>query len=196
MLYNDEKINADCIIPAAGLSSRMGQWKPMLPLHRSTLIRESISNALAVCERVILVTGYRAEELTEHVSIFPNLNIIFNPHYEKGLVSSIQAGVEQVTRSHFFIAHADMPFISPGIYRSLWKHRTEGTVFPGNQDFSGHPALLSACLKQAILSQLPSQSIKGLLMRFPVHYLNLGDEAISLDMDTPEDYQRLKTYQQ
>lgn len=32
----------DCIITAAGLSSRMGQWKMMLPLEQGTILDTSI----------------------------------------------------------------------------------------------------------------------------------------------------------
>ncbi|NGD67297.1 NTP transferase domain-containing protein, partial [Serratia marcescens] len=49
----------DCIITAAGLSSRMGQWKMMLPWQQGTILDTSIKNALQFCSRIILVTGYR-----------------------------------------------------------------------------------------------------------------------------------------
>ncbi len=35
----------DCIITAAGLSSRMGQWKMMLPWEQGTILDTSIKNA-------------------------------------------------------------------------------------------------------------------------------------------------------
>lgn len=55
----------DCIITAAGLSSRMGQWKMMLPWEQGTILDTSIKNALQFCSRIILVTGYRGNELHE-----------------------------------------------------------------------------------------------------------------------------------
>ncbi len=55
----------DCIITAAGLSSRMGQWKMMLPRQQGTILDTSIKNALQFCSRIILVTGYRGNELHE-----------------------------------------------------------------------------------------------------------------------------------
>ncbi|MDE8740011.1 NTP transferase domain-containing protein, partial [Escherichia coli] len=49
----------DCIITAAGLSSRMGQLKMMLPWEQGTILDTSIKNALQFCSRINLVTGYR-----------------------------------------------------------------------------------------------------------------------------------------
>ncbi len=55
----------DCVMPAAGLSSRMGDWKLMLPYQQYTILDASIENALSFCRRVILVVGYRGAELIE-----------------------------------------------------------------------------------------------------------------------------------
>ena len=66
----------DCIITAAGLSSRMGQWKMMLPWQQGTILDTSIKNALQFCSRIILVTGYRGNELHERYANQSNITII------------------------------------------------------------------------------------------------------------------------
>ena len=53
-------MDIDCLIPAAGFSSRMGNWKLTLPYKGSTIIESSIANAMNVCDRAIVVTGHRA----------------------------------------------------------------------------------------------------------------------------------------
>ena len=63
----------DCIITAAGLSSRMGQWKMMLPWEQGTILDTSIKNALQFCSRIILVTGYRGEPEQYHYYSQPRL---------------------------------------------------------------------------------------------------------------------------
>lgn len=47
----------DCVMPAAGLSSRMGSWKVMLPYSHHTILDESIENALRFCSRVKKLMG-------------------------------------------------------------------------------------------------------------------------------------------
>ena len=66
----------DCIITAAGLSSRMGQWKMMLPWEQGTILDTSIKNALQFCSRIILVTGYRGNELHERYANQSNITNI------------------------------------------------------------------------------------------------------------------------
>ena len=191
MQYPHSKINADCIIPAAGLSTRMGEWKLLLPFKDSSIIEQSISNALAVCSRVIVVVGHRSDELTERLKGYANLEIVSNPDYQQGMYSSIRQGVRRVTSDYFFICHADMPCIAPQIFTRLWEQRGEATVFPGTEQQSGHPVLLSARLKPVIEQEQQHTSMKALLKRYPMRFLNLDDPNIHLDIDTPLAYQQL-----
>lgn len=57
------------VIPAAGISSRMGNFKPLLLLHGRTLIETSVSSLLkGGAETVTVVTGYRADEIERNLS--------------------------------------------------------------------------------------------------------------------------------
>ena len=59
------RVNCDCVILAAGLSTRMKRWKMVLPYGDSTVIETAVSRALSVVQRIILVTGFRADEMEE-----------------------------------------------------------------------------------------------------------------------------------
>ncbi len=191
MQYEQKKINVDCIIPAAGLSSRMGEWKLTLPFNNSTIVEESIKNALAVCSRVILVVGYRSDELIERIKTYPNVEVVINPDYEQGMYSSIRKGVELVRSDYFFVTHADMPCISRDVFELLWNNRAEGSVFPGSESHSGHPVLISSSLKAVIESATQQPSMKSVLKQFPMSFLGLSHSNIHLDVDTPTAYQNL-----
>ncbi|ACR70662.1 hypothetical protein NT01EI_3526 [Edwardsiella ictaluri 93-146] len=82
----------DGIITAAGLSSRMGQWKMMLPYRGGTLLDASINNALGFCQQIILVVGYRADELLQRYGNHPRIRTVVNPDYHRGLFSSVHCG--------------------------------------------------------------------------------------------------------
>lgn len=92
----------DCIITAAGLSSRMGQWKMMLPWQQGTILDTSIKNALQFCSRIILVTGYRGNELHERYANQSNITIIHNPDYAQGLLTSVKAAVPRCKQNIVF----------------------------------------------------------------------------------------------
>jgi molybdenum cofactor cytidylyltransferase len=126
----------DCIICAAGASRRMGEWKLSLPwFHNSPpqsiipylpeqaqdpwLVDATVSTALAAGCRVILVTGYRAQELEDRFSRLPGVQVVRNEHWEQGMVSSIQTALPLVQSPWFFIVHGDMPLIQAGWYTKL-----------------------------------------------------------------------------
>ena len=55
------------IIVAAGCSSRMGSFKPLLPLGTNTIIRRVVRLIDTVADEIVVVTGYRGEDLECHL---------------------------------------------------------------------------------------------------------------------------------
>ena len=191
MQKRHSKLDVDCIIPAAGLSSRMGSWKLMLAYRDKTIIETAVFNALSVCSRVVLVAGYRSDMLVDMFSGHPHITVVVNENYQQGMLSSIRLGVQQVQSRYFYIAHGDMPCIDQDIFHKLWQARQQGTVFPGSQSKSGHPVLIASTLKAAILNDTENSSMKAILARFPTEFLNLVDDNIIFDIDTPDAYKAL-----
>ena len=52
-----------CIIAAAGMSSRMNAFKPLLELDGKKVIERTIESALSVSKSVVLILGNRAGEV-------------------------------------------------------------------------------------------------------------------------------------
>ncbi|EMP6171048.1 molybdenum cofactor cytidylyltransferase [Citrobacter amalonaticus] len=178
----------DCIITAAGLSSRMGKWKMMLPWHAGTILDASIKNALQFCNRVILVSGYRATEIHNRYANQPNIIITYNPDYAQGLFTSIKVGAAAVNSGHCFITHGDMPELNNDIFRKIWALRNDNVLIPCYQGQPGHPVLLSKkCLLQAI-SQPNVSNMRQALLRGKHNLIEINDARITLDIDTPEDF--------
>lgn len=180
--------NIDCIIPAAGLSSRMGQWKMMLPWQNGTIIDASIKNALTFCSRIILVIGYRAAELSARYQQHPAISIVYNADYQQGLFSSISAGAMAVNSDYCFITHGDMPCLNSNIFQQIWHQRGAYALIPRYQKTPGHPVLLPYhCLNMAV-KQTHCRSMQQALQKGQWQYLDLDQSAITADIDTPEIY--------
>lgn len=178
----------DCIITAAGLSSRMGKWKMMLPWQAGTILDASIQNALQFCSRIILVTGYRADELHHRYADQSNIIITHNPEYAHGLFSSIQTAATAVSSEYCFITHGDMPNLNANIFSKLWSLRNNGALMPYYKGTPGHPILLTkTCLTQATSRPNVSSMRQALLLG--EHYtIEMTDAGVILDIDTPEDF--------
>ena len=82
------------IVLAAGFSSRMGEFKPLLPLAGTSPIgRVTVALRQAGVEDVIVVTGYRASELLPELTRY-RLRHTMNDSYAAGMYSSVQSGVQ------------------------------------------------------------------------------------------------------
>jgi molybdenum cofactor cytidylyltransferase len=178
----------DCIIPAAGLSKRMGQWKPLLPLHNKTIIEWSISNAIAGGCRIILVTGRNAKQLQKFYKNNPAITLIENQNYSEGLLNSIKVGLSKVSTSHFFVSLADMPFILPDIYQKLLLMKSSKIIFPKYQEKMGHPVLIPTQYIERIIQFQNSTRLKPLLCQLPHQTIGIKSKGIHFDIDTQQDY--------
>ncbi|WP_022666656.1 nucleotidyltransferase family protein [Desulfospira joergensenii] len=89
------------IILAAGLGSRMGRNKPLLPLDGRPVIAHVIENSLAAgppaLDPLVLVLGFEARKIRQALGRLP-ISIAINPSYEKGMASSIKTGLSRVAQ--------------------------------------------------------------------------------------------------
>jgi molybdenum cofactor cytidylyltransferase len=188
-----------CVMLAAGSSTRMDTWKMMLPWGSSTIIEQSVRTALKVCSRVILVVGFRAEELIDVFGDWPQIEVATNPGYRAGMFSSVQRGVQAVTKGDFFLALADMPGVSERIYGDLlvWSGRlsrvfaakqTPYAVIPQYRGKKGHPLLLSAGMRARILQTEITKTLRDVLAEVPTVIVPADEPGILHDIDTPADY--------
>jgi len=181
----------DCVMLAAGESMRMGQWKMILPYRNTTIVEQSVSNALEVCNRVILVTGHRAVEIEELFAGRDRIVTVRNNEYSHGMFSSIRVGAAEVTSSSYFISLGDMPLVSPEIYRYLLTFSKNDAVIPKFHGKKGHPVLLSERTRSFLLSLSPDETLRTVIAEFPSLAVPVTEKGILTDIDTPEDYSNL-----
>ncbi len=193
----NEKVQArgreqcDCIITAAGLSSRMGAWKMMLPYGSGTILDASLKNALAFCQRVILVVGHRGEELQARYGSRPDIVVVYNPDYRQGLGSSIRCALAASDADYLFISHGDLPCIPREVYQQLWQARGCEALFPTWQGEAGHPVLLPISIARELATAPAQESVRRWLQEHPHRMVPVDSPAILFDVDTPERYQAL-----
>ena len=85
------------VLVAAGLSSRMKDFKPMLPFGTSTASRHMIGMLKSLkADPIVVVTGYRAEELEAHLSDTGVCFVRNNRYRETEMFDSIKIGVKEI----------------------------------------------------------------------------------------------------
>ena len=180
----------DCIMLAAGVSSRMGKWKMTLPLEESTIIEHSVANSLGGCGRIILVTGFHHQELETLFQDNEKVNCVFNPDYEKNMFSSVREGSRHIESDHFYVALGDMPFIPSRVYKELAPFAGEKAVFPEFDGRQGHPVLLPSSIIPLIQKSAGLNHMRELLAAYPSTSIPFHCDGVIHDIDTREDYLR------
>lgn len=195
----------ECVIVAAGASVRMGGlWKPMLPFGDSTIIECTVSAALAAGGSVILVVGFNGARLDKLYAQTPKVRCVENPHWEKGLFSSVLTGIQASRSEMLFLMNGDKPLVRPNTYKCLQdaaikKFGELGSLdampplfaaFDGN---AGHPVLVTRKRALDAAGLPPGSRMKDYLLTFHPCMVECGDEGVLLDIDTPEEYDRLRT---
>ncbi|MEB6334905.1 nucleotidyltransferase family protein [Serratia rhizosphaerae] len=182
----------ECVMLAAGMSTRMGSWKMMLPYGDGTILDSAIANAQGFCQRVIVVSGFHGDALAKRYRHHPHVQVVHNADYRTGMFSSIQTGVRQMRGEHFFLALGDMPCVSTWVYAALWQEKGEFSLIPRCHQGKGHPVLLPRSIITHIAEASPGVTMKQLIEQQDYRFLDVGDQAIHVDIDTPPQYRQLQ----
>jgi molybdenum cofactor cytidylyltransferase len=184
------------IVLAAGKSERMGRPKALLPLRGRTFlgnILDAISQSSIA--RTVVVVGHHRAEIEGHVS--PGTSVVYNPNYEKGMVTSLQAGIRalpgEVTGAFLFLV--DHPLAQRDTIELLIKNLAPGRiVLPTFQGRRGHPVLFASEIFQEILGLTESQGANIVVRKDPSRVVEVPVESpgILVDVDTPEDFRKLQ----
>ncbi len=183
------------IILAAGLSSRSASFKPLLPLGDGMIVARVISvfqeNKVDVC----LVVGHRRDEVRAAVK---NINIIENPDYERGMFTSVQAGIRTLSFDckAFFIMPVDIPLVRPATIARLLieaEKYPDKIIYPVFGKRRGHPPLIPSSLIPSILAWNEDGGLKAVLSAHGNRAVEVAvpDGNILFDVDTTEDYEVL-----
>ena len=182
------------LIAAAGLSSRMGAFKPMLPLGGDTIIRRGVKTLLAGgCAPVAVVTGREAERLRAHLSDLP-VTCLYNPDYAScQMLDSVKLGLRWLEGrcGRLLFTPGDVCLYGTETVEALLASRAP-VCFPVYAGRRGHPILISASLIPSILSYGGEGGLAGALAGVPgTEELPADAPGVLLDADTPEDYRRM-----
>ena len=186
------------VLLAAGRSRRMGAFKPLLPFGKTTVIQSCLNNLRAGgVPNVVVVAGYRAEELKAKLSDVDSIHFIVNPDPQSEMSASIACGVQALpaTAKAVLIALTDQPAIPPTVIGRILKAWREGAklIIPQYNERGGHPVLVDLEFREQLLTLDPRLGLKGFFEahKNQVQRLKVNSSLIARDMDTWDDYAAL-----
>jgi molybdenum cofactor cytidylyltransferase len=195
------------VVLAAGLSTRMGRPKLILPWGSTTVIGQVVATlAQAQVDDIVVVTGAARTEVEAAVGQgrWEGIRMVFNPRYvEDNMLVSLQAGIAALGGQvdAMLVALGDQPQIEFDVVRSLVDtYRTEGhpLIVPSFRMRRGHPWVVARTLWPDLLSASAGSTMRDFLLAHTgqITYIAVSSPSILRDLDTPEDYARDRTASQ
>ena len=187
-------VPVSAILLAAGSSSRMGKLKQLMPLGENTILERTLDNLLgSKATEVIMVLGYKAEEIRKRISGRP-VKVVVNPFYRKGMGTSIAAGLKFVDSQAraVMLVLGDQPYIdSPTINRLIdaSSGSQKGIVIPTYKGKRGHPLIFARKYDEPLSNLSGDIGGREIISEHPEDALEVpvDCEGIVLDIDTPLD---------
>lgn len=186
------------VILAAGLSSRMKRFKPLMEIGGKSMIRHVIALMRgAGAETIVVVTGYHREALETHLA---DAGVLFayNADYaHTQQLESLRIGLTALNgrADRVLISPADVPLVSPQTVSDLLALSGD-FVRPMYHGEAGHPVILDASLIPMLMTYDGPGGLRGAVERSGcvLTELDVADRGTILDNDTPEDFERLKQF--
>ncbi len=203
------------IILAAGEAKRFGQLKQILDYKGQPLVRMVTRTALSAgLSPVVVVTGAHAEAVEAAVHGLP-VTVIRNANWQQGQSTSIQAGLQAIrvpalrdSSPKFFefgggwegvgaaiFLLADQPQVMPTVIQALIEQHActlAPIIAPLVAGQRANPVLFDRLTFPDLMSLSGDVGGRAIFGKHRVNYMPWQDEALLLDIDTPEDFQKLK----
>ncbi|MBL7996169.1 nucleotidyltransferase family protein [bacterium] len=185
------------VILAAGTSSRLGSDKLSLPLGNKSILEHTIHNFfLDAIDEIVIVTGKFKPDLQKE-DITPKIKYVDNPDYQAGMSSSVRRGLEHVSSSSdaVFITPADIPlFDITTVQHMIDVFSPSKIIIPTYHGKKGHPVLLDRLFSEQCLNEHSEKVLYDVIKKNneAVELLPVEDEGILLDIDTTDDYEKMK----
>lgn len=186
------------LITAAGMSSRMGSFKPMLNIGSLSVAQRVIATfRQAGVDRIVMITGYNASVLEHHLSTEGIIFLRNEDYANNHMFDSVRIGLNylQDKCDAVLMTPVDIPLFTASTVTKLMESG-EKLACPFCQGETGHPILIHTSLIPGLLADSGERGLQGALERSGVTMKKIAveDAGTLHDADTPEDYTALLEY--
>lgn len=192
------------LLPAAGLSRRMGTQKLLLPFGAGTVLEAVIGNLRAAGLTPILCVFSEAT-LQGLRPLGEDVTVLINPAPERGYASSLAIALDALGRAEpaalregpFCLMLGDLPTARAhdmARLRAAFERRPAGytALAPYREGRFGHPIFMEGLWRARLRAAAGDRGGRGILEAHEGEVLTVeGEDGFFEDLDTPEDYRRV-----
>lgn len=183
------------LLLAAGASRRMGTCKQLLPLGDQPAIIHGLTTILAAgIQEVVVVIGANGDAVAAAVEHLP-VRLVRNRDAAGDMADSVRTGLAALDWecSGVMICLADHPLVGRGTFLQLLRLHDacpDEILIPVFEGKRGHPTIFPRRLLQQFR---PGMTLRDIVQGNPrqVRSIDIADPWVTLDMDTPADYEAL-----
>jgi molybdenum cofactor cytidylyltransferase len=178
----------------------MGTPKQLLSHQGRSLIRCIADVAIAsVCDPIVVVLGANAEQIYPELTSLP-IKVVENMQWTAGMTTSIRSGIQFLNSlaeriEAVVITLCDQPFISAQLIDQLaemYRNTHKPIVASEYANTIGVPALFDKALFPELTTLTTTEGAKQVIQRHQHQVGRIPFPKGVLDLDTPEDYQKLQ----
>ena len=180
---------------AAGQSKRMGCSKQLLSLSGKPLIRHCLDNLLeAGLQDIIVVLGPTGQEIEPVISDLP-VSIAWNSARKSDMADSVRIGLRALPEhvAGVLVCLGDHPLVKAATIKEIITYsdtHPDKIIIPVFNGKKGHPTLFPRAVIEEIytvstLRDIIHQDTERIAL------LDIFDPGVTVDVDTPEDFQRI-----
>jgi molybdenum cofactor cytidylyltransferase len=183
--------HVSAVVLAAGMATRMGAVKQLLPFRGKTVLEQVLDTLRASeVQEIVVVLGFAADAIRARVPLH-GINIVTNDAYREGMASSLRTGISAVdpAAAAALIVLADQPLVQTSTINRLIAGRDSPIAIPVYNGMRGNPVLIGRSLFPEVLQLSGDTGCRALfsahaerILRVPVE-----DPGILIDFDTKQD---------
>ena len=182
------------LVPAAGAAERFGSAKMLADVGGVVLLERTVRALLdGGVDQVTVVLGAEAARIRAAVPAFadPRVATATNPRPERGMFSSLQAGLSGSSGDPILVLPGDMPYVDPSTVAALLRLYGErgGIVSPRLNGKRGHPVVIPGRYRDEILAAGDGMTLHHLLRVHAAEQIDVPveDRGVIRDVDVPAD---------
>lgn len=183
------------IVLAAGGSSRFGSPKQLLPWGETTVLNRVVQTALQTClSPVVVVLGANADMIEPQVP--EGCVVVRNDSWSLGQSSSLKIGLANIPAEvdGVLVLLGDQPQVNPFFIDSIVQRGLESgkITIPYVNDRRANPVFFPKDTLGRLGEVTGDRGGRAIFSDFQVELLPWLDDLMAMDIDTPEDYEKLR----
>jgi CTP:molybdopterin cytidylyltransferase MocA len=185
-------VKAVAVVPAAGFAERFGSDKLLAKVGDRPMIEATVRSLLeGGVSEVVVVVPPGANDVRRAIDHLKGVRVVTNRARERGMFSSIQAGVRAAHGDPILVLPGDQPWVEPATIAALLARYDEAAaiVSPRFDGKRGHPVVIPAKYRDEILDATDGATLHDVLKAHAGERVDMDvyDRGVVRDVDVPAD---------